>query len=85
LIWQDPASNGRFSNYWIENADYLRLANTQVGYTLPDIGIKNILRSARLYVGCSNLFTITKFKGFDPEDENNPAPLILYVGFNAKF
>jgi TonB-dependent starch-binding outer membrane protein SusC len=85
LIWQDPASNGRFSNYWVEDADYLRLANTQVGYTLPDIGIKKILRSARIYVGCSNLFTITKFKGFDPEDETNPAPLILYVGLNAKF
>ncbi|HUQ67726.1 MAG TPA: TonB-dependent receptor [Flavitalea sp.] len=85
LIWQDPASNGRFSNYWIENASYLRLSNTQVGYTLPDIGIKNIMRSARIYIGCSNVFTITKFKGFDPEDENNPAPFILYAGLTARF
>jgi len=85
LIWNDPASNGRFSNYWVENADYLRLANTQLGYTLPDIGIKNILSNLRIYLGCSNLFTITKFKGFDPEDENNPAPLILYAGLNVKF
>jgi TonB-linked SusC/RagA family outer membrane protein len=85
LIWDDPAQNGRFSNFYVEDAAYLRLANTQLGYTLPDIGIKNILSNLRIYVGCSNLFTITKFKGFDPEDENNPAPLILYAGVNVKF
>jgi TonB-linked SusC/RagA family outer membrane protein len=85
LIWADPASNGRFSDFWVEDADYLRLANAQLGFTLPDVGIKNILRYARIYAGCSNLFTITKFSGFDPEDENNPAPLILYFGLNAKF
>ena len=85
LIWADPASNARFSDYWIEDADYLRLANTQIGYTLPDIGIKNVLKSARIYVGCSNPFTITSFNGFDPEDENNPAPFIKYIGLNARF
>jgi TonB-linked SusC/RagA family outer membrane protein len=85
LIWADPASNGRFSDYWVENAGYLRLANAQIGYTLPDIGIKNVLKSARVYVGVSNLFTVTSFNGLDPEDENNPAPLIEYVGLNARF
>jgi TonB-dependent starch-binding outer membrane protein SusC len=85
LIWADPASNARFSDYWVENANYLRLANTQLGYTLPDIGIKNVLKSARVYVGCSNPFTITAFNGFDPEDENNPAPFIKYIGLNARF
>jgi TonB-linked SusC/RagA family outer membrane protein len=84
LIWGDPASNGRFSDFYVENAGYLRLANAQLGYTFPDIGIKNILSSLRVYLGCSNLFTITKFKGFDPEDENNPAPLILTAGLNLK-
>lgn len=85
LIWNDPASNERFSNFWVENADYVRLANTQLGYTLPDIGIKNVLSNLRGYLGASNLFTITKFKGFDPEDENSPAPLIIYAGLNVKF
>ncbi len=85
LIWDDPASNGRFSNFWIEDAAYLRLANAQLGYTLPEIGIKNVLSNLRVYLGCSNLFTITKFNGFDPEDEYNPAPLILYAGLNVKF
>ena len=85
LIWQDPASNARFSNFFVENASYLRLANAQLGYTLPGTGIKNILSNLRIYLGCSNLFTITKFKGFDPEDENNPAPLVLYAGLNVRF
>lgn len=85
LIWGDPASNNRFSSFWVEDADYLRLANMQLGYTLPDIGIKDILKDLRFYVGCSNLFTITKFKGFDPEDEGSPAPIIMYFGLNARF
>jgi len=88
MVWQDPAGNSRFSDYMVENAGYLRLANIQLGYTLPEAvyaGTNNILRNARFYVGCSNLFTITNFKGLDPEDEYNPAPLILYTGLNIKF
>lgn len=88
MIWGDPAANGRFSDYFVEDADYLRLANLQLGYTLPETiyaGTNNILRNARIYLGCSNLFTITKFKGLDPEDQYNPAPLIIYTGLNIKF
>jgi TonB-linked SusC/RagA family outer membrane protein len=85
LIWGDPASNARFSNFYVENADYVRLANAQLGYTFPGKDLKNILSNLKIYVGCSNLFTITKFKGFDPEDQGNPAPLVLYTGLNLKF
>lgn len=88
MIWQDPAANGRFSDYFVENAGYLRLANLQLGYTLPEsvyAGTNNILRNARIYIGCSNLLTITNFSGLDPEDENNPAPVIIYTGLNIKF
>jgi TonB-linked SusC/RagA family outer membrane protein len=88
MIWQDPAGNGRFSDYFVEDASYFRLSNLQLGYTLPETvytGLKNILRNARIYVGCSNLFTLTKFGGLDPEDEYNPAPLIVYTGLNVRF
>ncbi|NJK98683.1 MAG: TonB-dependent receptor, partial [Bacteroidales bacterium] len=77
-----------FSDYFVEDAGYLRLANIQIGYTLPEkiyAGTNNILQNARFYFGCSNLFTITKFGGLDPEDEYNPAPLIVYTGLNIKF
>ncbi len=88
MMWGDPAANGRFSDYFVENAAYLRLSNIQLGYTLPETiysGTKNILRNARIYLGCSNVFTITKFGGLDPEDQNNPAPFIMYTGLNVKF
>lgn len=88
MIYQDPAANERFSDYFVENAGYLRLANMQLGYTFPKqiyTGTNNVLRNARIYMGCSNLFTITKYNGLDPEDENNPSPLIVYTGLNIKF
>jgi TonB-linked SusC/RagA family outer membrane protein len=88
MIWQDPAGNGRFSDFFVEDAGYLRLANIQVGYTLPEsvyMATSNILNEFRIYIGCSNLFTITNFNDLDPEDPFNPAPLIVYTGLNIKF
>ncbi len=88
MIWQDPAGNARFSDYFVENAGYLRLANLQLGYTLPESvfsATNDFLRNARIYIGCSNLFTITNFGGLDPEDQDNPAPVIVYTGLNIKF
>ena len=84
----DPAGNTRFSDYFVENAGYLRLANTQLGYTLPQSVYKvtqNILSYARIYIGVSNLFTITKYGGLDPEDDYNPAPLIFHTGLSLRF
>ena len=84
----DPASNNRFSDYYVEDADYLRLANVQLGYTLPKkvyLATNGILSYARVYVGASNLFTITKFGGLDPENEWSPAPLIVYCGLSLRF
>lgn len=84
----DPATNNRFSDYYVEDADYLRLANVQLGYTLPRkvyLATNGILSYARVYVGASNLFTITKFGGLDPENEWSPAPLIVYCGLSLRF
>lgn len=88
LIYQDPAGNTRFSNFYVSDADYFRLANLTIGYTLPDVvykGTRNILKYARIYVGCTNLFTITNYEGLDPEDDNNPAPFMIYTGLSLKF
>ncbi len=88
LIYQDPAGNTRFSNFFVSDADYFRLANLTIGYTLPDVvykGTRNILKYARIYAGCTNLFTITNYEGLDPEDDNNPAPFMIYTGLSLKF
>lgn len=52
------------SNYVVENGSYLRCKNLTLGYTVPRFkGVQGI----RLYVSANNLFTITKYSGYDPE------------------
>lgn len=52
------------SNYVVENGSYLRCKNLTLGYTVPKFkGVQGI----RLYVSANNLFTITKYSGYDPE------------------
>ncbi len=56
------------SSYEVEKGSYLRAKNLQLGYTLP-AGLSGKLNISRLrvYVQSSNLFTITKYRGLDPE------------------
>lgn len=56
-------ANTVFSDFYVEDASFLRLQNVQLGYTLP---MRRAGRSLRLYVGALNLFTITGYRGFDP-------------------
>lgn len=63
--WSDPAGNSRFSDRWIEDGSYFRLRSLSLQYYLP---LKNsTVNSATIYVLGSNLFTLTKYKGYDPE------------------
>ena len=56
---------GQMSSAFIEDASYLRLKNIEIGYTFnPEImGDANL----RIYMSGQNLFTVTKYTGFDPE------------------
>lgn len=63
---------GLLFDRWLEDASYLRLKNLTVGYTLPKsisskVGMKNI----RAYFTASNVFTLTKYTGLDPEVNTN--------------
>lgn len=73
LTDSDPNGNfGRMSSFYLENGDYLRLKIMQVGYSLPSNWIKKAgLNSARVYVTAENLFTLTKYTGYDPEVGGN--------------
>lgn len=53
------------SDRFIENGSYLRLSNLTLGYTFNNLD--GWLQSVQLYVTCNNLFTITGYKGLDPE------------------
>lgn len=64
--WKSKFNNARVSTRFLEDASYFRLKNLQVGYTIPHtdrIGISKL----RVYVAATNLFTISKYIGMDPE------------------
>jgi TonB-dependent starch-binding outer membrane protein SusC len=86
-IQSDPAGNTRFSSRFIESAAFMRLRNMQLGFNFPESLLKKagFIEKARLYVSGSNLFTLTKWKGIDPENDNNPIPRTWTVGANIIF
>ncbi|RFS26996.1 TonB-dependent receptor [Chitinophaga silvatica] len=66
--FQDPNNNRRNSDRYIQNGSYLRLKNIMLGYSLTPQLLQRIgFHQARVYVSAQNLFTVTKYKGMDPE------------------
>ena len=91
----------QISDIYVEDADYFRLQNITLGYDLKNVWKKCPLQQLRVYVTAQNLFTITGYKGMDPEIGANagvsdswasgidvgyyPAPRTYMVGVNVKF
>jgi iron complex outermembrane receptor protein len=77
------------SDYYIENASFLRMDNINIGYNAGDIVRKNT--NLRIGANVQNVFTITKYKGVDPEVsggiDNNfyPRPRIFVINLNLDF
>ena len=75
----DPNGNARPSDRWIESGSYLRLKNLQIGYSVPTTWLKsstnNYISKVRIYLSSTNLFTITKYTGLDPEVGSKNGPL----------
>ena len=71
------------SDYWLENASYMRLESLTLSYTVPKIkGIEHL----RLYVSGNNLFVVTKYKGLDPEIasvDNQATPAFIDLTYNG--
>ncbi len=64
----DPDQNNRISSRFIHDGSYLRLKNLALGYNIPAAIIARLhIHSLRVYSNVSNLFTITKYPGYDPE------------------
>jgi TonB-linked SusC/RagA family outer membrane protein len=65
----DPNQNYTSVNsYFVENGDYLKLKNVQLGYTFSNRLLQKVnVKSARLFVMANNVFVITKYTGLDPE------------------
>ncbi|AYL94912.1 SusC/RagA family TonB-linked outer membrane protein [Mucilaginibacter celer] len=64
----DTSANNVPSSVYVENGSYLRLRNLTFGYSLPsDLAKRLTLSKVRIYFSTQNLFTITGYKGLDPE------------------
>ena len=64
----DQVGNARFSSRWVEDANYLRLQNMQIGYTFPQKTLEALkMQNLRVYLSGSNLAIFTNYSGLDPE------------------
>ena len=68
LVSNEDNNNWRPSDLYIKDGSFIRVKSVQIGYTLP----QNITRIAsierlRFWIGAENLFTFTKYDGYDPE------------------
>jgi TonB-dependent starch-binding outer membrane protein SusC len=71
LFWNDNQWN-QSSTRWLEKGDFLRIRNIQIGYSLPrSILTKAGFSKLRIYAQVQNAFTITNYKGADPEANAN--------------
>ncbi len=96
----DPNQNDRFSSRYVEDGSFFRLKTLQLGYTLPEsISRRVFLSKARLYISADNLFTETKYSGYNPEISDlwgnplnagvdmatYPTPRFFTIGCNLTF
>jgi TonB-linked SusC/RagA family outer membrane protein len=87
-----------FSDFFVEDASFLRAQNMQIGYTLNESALDNLkLSKLRVYASVNNAFTLTKYRGYDPSASSGdplasgidngfyPVARTFLVGINAKF
>ncbi|MGD8427690.1 MAG: TonB-dependent receptor [Balneolaceae bacterium] len=92
-VYSDPNGNTRASDRYIEDGSYLRIKTVTLGYTVPArLTEKMHVSHARLYITGQNVWTFTKYKGFDPEVpvngiDNNVYPVTrtISLGINLSF
>ena len=91
--WQTWGVSTLLSDRYVHNASFLKCDNITLGYSFSEflkVGNWHGI-SGRLYATASNVFTITKYKGLDPEinngydDQMYPRPFSVIVGLNLNF
>lgn len=81
------AWNQRLSNFWVEDGDFFRIQNIQLGYTIE----KEDFPMTRVYLTAERPFSFFDYNGFTPEvpdgvdRQTYPVPSIYTVGVNVKF
>ncbi|KAA6345491.1 TonB-dependent receptor SusC [termite gut metagenome] len=94
------SSNYRFSDKFVEDGSYLRIQSISVGYNLPRQWINKFsVQNLKLYANLQNVYTFTKYSGYDPEigstnqdalmtgidNARYPSPRIYTFGLNLTF
>ncbi|MDR0395169.1 MAG: TonB-dependent receptor [Tannerella sp.] len=90
LVTGSGGRNREESTFWSFNTAYARLKNLQFGYTIPKSILNKIsFERARIFCSTENLFTISEWKGVDPEKIHNadayPLVKTFSVGLNVEF
>lgn len=82
----DANTNNRISDRFVEDGSYLRIKNVSIGYTFPKkLLSKYQIENLRLYVNVQNLFTFTKYDGYDPEIGSQNYNVLLRNIDNARY
>jgi len=64
----DPNDNDRLSDRYVEDGSYVRIKNITLGYTFPKKLLEKAkIENVRVYCNIQNLYTFTKYMGYDPE------------------
>jgi len=99
-ISNDPANNTRISDRYVEDGSYLRFKAINLAYTIDNSSLKRVgISNLKVYINLQNMWTLTKYSGFDPEvgasqtsdfvmgldNGRYPAPRIYSVGLNLTF
>lgn len=97
---RNDTPNINISDRYIEDGSYLRIQNIALGYTLPpDVSEKIGMQKLRIYGSIQNLYTFTKYSGYDPEigaynqnalllgvdNGRYPSPRTFTLGLNVEF
>ncbi len=97
LSLTDDNNEARFSTYYVENGSYMKMKYLKLSYSLPKNLIKRIGASnLDIYGQVENVFTMTKYKGLDPEilpgeygaridNGAYPRPRTFTIGLNLQF
>lgn len=89
LNFQSPLTEQVYSDYFVQDASFLKMDNITLGYSFDKLFGANI--SGRVYATVQNVFTITKYDGIDPEVaggiDNNlyPRPITSILGLSLNF
>jgi hypothetical protein len=84
-IWAVPTGRYATTSWAIEDGSFLRLNNLTIGYTLPADLMSNLhVQKLRVYCTAYNLYTLTKYSGYDPEvDSRRSSPATPGVDYSA--